>query len=251
MIAAEDISVYKNEVITAIDLFASTDYEPERNEHRFRQISSSFIRKCTCPCTNLGLTVYIYKSNRLFSPYIRVNKRVYSDCTLLLVCILAGMFFKRVRRPRPFGMVFFHRFVSHYLNFFVHSYLEPYNCKYASTRMTEAALLPARLVSSPLALLSREVYVLRHVLPKMLSFSLVCLALLFSSCAILKVMRASNQASLSFDLSVFPSRFFRFLLSASSPDCFHFQRINEIYQWNRYLKLLCSLTVNNFSIRLT
>lgn len=187
MIAAEDISVYKNEVITAIGLFASTDYEPERNEHRFRQISSSFIRKCTCPCTNLGLTVYIYKSNRLFSPYIRVNKRVYSDCTLLLVCILAGMFFKRVRQPRPFSMVFFHRFVSHYLNFFVHSYLEPYNCKYAFTRMIEAALLPARLVSSPLALLSREVYVLRHVLPKMLSFSLVCLALLFSSCAILKL----------------------------------------------------------------
>lgn len=180
--------------------------------------------------------VHIQIKSTLFPLHSREQTSVQRLYAILLVCILAGMFFKRVRQPRPFSMVFFHRFVSHYLNFFVHSYLGPYNCKYAFTRMTEAALLPARLVSSPLALLSREVYVLRHVLPKMLSFSLVCLALLFSSCAILKLCALQIRHRFR---SIYP-----FFLLVST--VFFFPRAHPIVSiFSKSMKFISGIVISN------
>lgn len=162
-----------------------------------------------------------------------------NECTasvqLLLVCILAGKFF--LNECDNLGLSIWlssHRFhvllVSLYFKLLFHSYLGPYNCKYAFTRMTEAASLSARLVSSPLALLSWEVYVLRHILPKMLPFCLVCLAFLFSSCAILKLCTLQIRHRFHSIYLLFLLVSFVFFIPRDRPIVFFSQWINgKIY----------------------
>lgn len=116
--------------------------------------------------------------------------------------------------------------------------------------MTEAASLSARLVSSPLALLSWEVYVLRHI-SCLKCFLFVSFVSRFSSRVARSLSYARFKSGIAFIRSICFS--FSFLLFSSIPrdrPIVFFFSVNQwkIYEWNRCPKLLQNLTTNNLYI---
>lgn len=109
-------------------------------------------------------------------------------------------------------------FVSFFL--FFHSFLGSHNRKYAFTGMNEAALLSARLVSSPLALFSRKIPDMSYL--KCFSFVYFSyFAFLFSSYMILKFFTFQIRHRFH---SIFPLIFiiFSFFISENSFNLFNF-----------------------------